>query len=114
MFRDKEVLPDWIPFGMVDVARPVGRIGVRTGAQPREQCELKMVVRIDQARQDLKAVEIQLNALDIHVRNTYLRTQRATKRAGSRQASSKRWSWPAHSKNSRSGGPRRGSIKHDN
>jgi|SRR5579862_68034 hypothetical protein len=68
MFGDKQVLPDWVALRMVNIVRPFCRIRVRAGTQPGEQGELKVIVRIDQARQDLKAVEIQIDALDIHGR----------------------------------------------
>ena len=62
------MVSNWVALGMMDVARPFGRIRVRTGTQPREQRELKMIVRIDQARQDLKTAEVQIDALDLLAR----------------------------------------------
>jgi len=68
MLGDQQVLSNRITLRMIDIARPFGRIRVRTGAQTREQGEVEMVVRVDQAGQDLKPAEIQIGAIDLHVR----------------------------------------------
>ena len=70
-FGDKQVPPHRIAFGMVNVLRPFGRVRVRAGTEAREQRELKMVVRVDHPRQDLKPAEIQIDAIDLHVRNRF-------------------------------------------
>src|SRR5579871_4345935 len=104
MLGNLHVPPNGIAVRVMNVVRPVGGVGIRARAQAWEERELKVIVRVDQSWQNLKATQVQIAAIHLHLRN-----QHPTKIAGPRHASSNRWSWPACAKISLSGGPREGS-----
>src|SRR5678809_437727 len=98
-------------FGTIDVPRPLRCVRVLTPTQAREQCELQMIVRIDQAGQDMQPIEIELDSFH-DPRHTLI--HRATKIAGCREASSNAACFPAWANTARSGSPNRGSTRTSN
>src|SRR5262245_55221144 len=93
---------------MIDVERPFLRIGVGASSESREESEFQMVVRVDEARHQLQAIERQGDALDAE---SHTRLHRAAKIAGNWDAASNLESLPICSKIARSGSPKQRSSR---
>src|SRR6516162_1873507 len=94
--RHAQLLANGAALGMVNVARPLRSILVRSAPQRRKQVEFQMVVRVDQPRQDQMAAKVEV---------LHTRVHQAASTAGVRRAVSKNASLPARSNRSRSGSP---------